>query len=93
MQNGRTQGGNVSEDAKQKLSCDHVADIRGPNGELLGSWIEVRVESKVYIECGQCGIRQGMKPSDKQNAEFLAAYRLQQQRLACPGCGEEPFLG
>jgi len=25
--------------------------------------------------------------------EMQAAYIEQQRRLACPGCGEEPFLG
>lgn len=34
-------------------------------------------------------------PSAKQQsaAELEACYLLQQQRLACPGCGELPFIG
>ena len=27
--------------------------------------------------------------TDEQQAEYLAAYRLQLRRLSCPGCGEE----
>jgi hypothetical protein len=28
---------------------------------------------------------------DSQQEEFRQQYRLQMERLACPGCGEEPF--
>ncbi len=28
---------------------------------------------------------------DLQQEEFRKGYRLQMERLACPGCGEEPF--
>lgn len=32
-------------------------------------------------------------PADEKQAEYLAAYRLQLRRLACPGCGEgEPVF-
>jgi len=30
--------------------------------------------------------------NQKQQQEYEAAYREQQQRRSCPGCGEEPFL-
>lgn len=36
------------------------------------------------------------EPESKQAAEqqrLLAEYIKQQRRRACPGCGEEPFLG
>jgi pyruvate/2-oxoacid:ferredoxin oxidoreductase beta subunit len=34
------------------------------------------------------------KPTDAAEQERLQQlYRQQQQRLACPGCGESPFLG
>ena len=28
------------------------------------------------------------KTDDQQQAEYLAAYRLQLRRMACPGCGD-----
>ena len=28
-----------------------------------------------------------------EQEQLWEAYRLQQQRRACPGCGEQPFLG
>lgn len=33
------------------------------------------------------------QPDKKSDAELYQAYLQQQRRLACPGCGEEPFLG
>lgn len=33
------------------------------------------------------------QPAKEQQAEYLAAYRLQLRRMACPGCGEgEPVF-
>jgi len=33
------------------------------------------------------------RPEDELQAEYLAAYRLQLRRMACPGCGEgEPVF-
>ena len=31
--------------------------------------------------------------SGKSDAKMYQAYLAQQRRLACPGCGAEPFLG
>ncbi len=30
---------------------------------------------------------------EQEQAEMQKRYLQQQQRLACPGCGESPFLG
>mgnify|MGYP003110207333 CR=1 FL=1 len=41
----------------------------------------------------------GKTPNDETDCDqqspddMTAAYLQQQRRLACPGCGEEPFLG
>jgi len=32
-------------------------------------------------------------PQQPSQEEMRRRYLQQQQRLACPGCGEEPFLG
>ncbi len=32
-------------------------------------------------------------PQQPSQEEMQRRYLQQQQRLACPGCGEEPFLG
>lgn len=28
-------------------------------------------------------------PTEEQQVEYLAAYRLQLRRMACPGCGDD----
>ena len=43
-------------------------------------------EQQVHANCHCDGIPQ---PTEQ---ELLERYEEQQQRLACPGCGEEPFL-
>ncbi len=61
---------------------------------VLGSWIEVEMGSSVRIECMACGELYGVIERIKMTAEEMqAAYLEQQRRLACPGCGESPFLG
>ena len=74
--------------------CNHTVNHKSAAGELLGTWIEVRVEAAVRIECRVCGDLHGVIEKKRTTQEELhAAYLLQQRRLACPGCGEEPFLG
>ncbi len=86
-------GGADSERTKG-TKCNHTADHKNAAGVLLGSWIEVEIGSTIRIECVACkklyGVieRKTMSPEEMQ-----AAYLEQQRRLACPGCGEEPFLG
>ena len=58
------------------------------------SVIEIKVESEMKV-FGENGVREGLTSEQlrnlhdpeiqKQNRE---AYRLQQARLSCPGCGE-----
>jgi hypothetical protein len=72
--------------------CQHTQEYRTESGELLGSWIEVSMESKTVISCRGCGI-EFQKFVEGVQAEMLRAYQEQMRRLACPGCGEEPFLG
>ncbi|QDV81051.1 hypothetical protein [Botrimarina mediterranea] len=47
--------------------------------------------------CGESSASQDERPLPWQKlqtaADLEARYREQQQRMACPGCGEEPFLG
>jgi len=97
-------------------SCHHVEQVRTPDGQLLGSWIEIEIYTVTYTACNTvtytacntvtytacntvtytacnfCGVRYGKhNPSDEETVR--RAYLEQQRRLACPGCGEEPFLG
>jgi len=73
-------------------SCHHVEQVRTPDGQLLGSWIEIEIYTVTYTACNFCGVRYGKhNPSDEETVR--RAYLEQQRRLACPGCGEEPFLG
>jgi hypothetical protein len=32
-----------------------------------------------------------IEPDESQQEEYRREYHLQMQRLACPGCGEEPL--
>ncbi|WP_442483352.1 hypothetical protein [Aeoliella sp. SH292] len=47
--------------------------------------------------CGESSTSHDERPMPWQKLESVAdieaRYREQQRRLACPGCGEEPFLG
>ena len=73
-------------------SCQHVEQAKSPEGQLLGSWIEIEIDTVIYTACNFCGVRFGKHDlSDKEAGR--RAYLEQQRRLACPGCGEEPFLG
>lgn len=72
--------------------CQHTRQYRAESGDLIGSWIEVQLESETIISCEYCGIDFEMFFKQSQE-EMLRAYHEQQRRLGCPGCGEEPFLG
>lgn len=86
--------GGANSDGTNNTECDHTADHKNAAGVQLGSWIEVDMGNKIRIECVACkklyGVieRRAMSPEEMQ-----AAYLEQQRRLACPGCGESPFLG
>ncbi len=86
--------GGPNSDGTNSTECNHTTDHKSAAGVLLGSWIEVGIGHKIRIECVACkklyGVieRRTMSPD-----EMHAAYIEQQRRLACPGCGEEPFLG
>lgn len=75
--------------------CNHTLYPRNGAGESLGSWIEQRTASGVRVVCRYCqkfyGYRTISRTADEDR--LLQAYLEQQRRLACPGCGEEPFLG
>ena len=73
-------------------SCNHTAQHKSDDGQTLGSWVEIKIDSITYIACSCCGIKFGTKPKTDDDAA-RRAYLEQQRRLACPGCGEEPFLG
>lgn len=72
--------------------CQHTQEYRTQSGDLSGSWIEVSMESETVISCRGCGI-EFQQFVEEVEAEMLRAYQEQMRRLACPGCGEEPFLG
>ena len=86
--------GGTNFDGANNTECNHTADHKNAAGVLLGTWIEVDMGNKIRFECVACKKlyvvieRRTMSPEEMQ-----AAYLDQQRRLACPGCGEEPFLG
>jgi len=75
-----------------KQVCQHTACHKSEDGQMQGSWVEVRVESITYVACNFCGVQFGAVANANDEA-VRQAYLEQQRRLACPGCGESPFLG
>ena len=75
--------------------CDHTLHHRGQDGKPIGSWIESKGPYGIRIACRVCDKLFGYKPKEagRTEDELYEAYLEQQRRLACPGCGEEPFLG
>ena len=75
--------------------CDHTLHHRDQNGKLNGSWIETVGPCGVRVACRVCDRLFGYKPKEagRTDDELYEAYLEQQRRRACPGCGEEPFLG
>ncbi|MDZ4849728.1 MAG: hypothetical protein SGI77_10565 [Pirellulaceae bacterium] len=77
------------------LVCNHTLHYRDPNGNPLGSWIESNGVYGMRVACRVCDKFFGYLPNEqgRSDQEMYEAYLEQQRRLACPGCGEEPFLG
>ena len=73
--------------------CNHMSHLSDANGQPTGSWIAKITNDGIRYSCGCCGSFYGYQPDKKSDAELYQAYLQQQRRLACPGCGEEPFLG
>lgn len=75
-------------------SCDHTPQAFDEQGGLVGSWRIDESQPTPRVVCTHCDKFYGYLRDDRQLQQRLeAAYRQQQRRLACPGCGEEPFLG
>lgn len=72
--------------------CQHTLCHKSADGHMQGTWVEVRVESITYVACNICGAKFGTVANANDEA-VRQAYLEQQRRLACPGCGESPFLG
>ncbi len=84
----------VGSDSTRRIPqrCNHLEQVKSLDGQLLGSWVEIEIDKVIYTACTYCGVRYGKhNPPDEEAAR--RAYLEQQRRLACPGCGEEPFLG
>lgn len=83
------QGGTSAKESGS-TSCQHTTQHQSTSGVFLGTWIEVKVAEGSRVVCSVCG---KLFEQIKSDEEILAAYLEQQLRLACPGCGESPFLG
>ncbi|MBX3424271.1 MAG: hypothetical protein KF688_01205 [Pirellulales bacterium] len=82
------------ESSEAAESCDHTPQAFNEQGGLVGSWRIDDSQRPPRVVCSQCGKFYGYLRDDRRLQERLeAAYRQQQQRLSCPGCGEEPFVG
>ncbi len=77
------------------IPCDHTIEALDSAGQPTGSWVVQTEGGVTRVVCGVCGKLYGrLDAGDKrQKLSASQAYLLQQQRRACPGCGEEPFLG
>lgn len=73
--------------------CDHTLHLSDANGKPTGSWSAISTKDGIHYSCACCGKLYGYQPNKKSDAEMYEAYLEQQRRLACPGCGEEPFMG
>ena len=73
--------------------CNHTSHLLDTKGQPSGSWIAKNTKEGIGYSCGGCGSIYGYQLDKKSDAELYQAYLQQQRRLACPGCGEEPFLG
>ncbi|MDZ4850389.1 MAG: hypothetical protein SGI77_13975 [Pirellulaceae bacterium] len=75
--------------------CNHTLHHRDEDGTPLGSWIESTGVYGIRVTCRVCDKFFGYLPNEqgRSDQELYEAYLEQQRRLACPGCGEEPFLG
>lgn len=79
----------------QARVCNHTLHHKDDSGRLAGTWIETNGPYGTRVSCRVCGKFFGYHPNEAKRTddELYKAYLEQQRRLACPGCGEEPFLG
>jgi len=85
----------------QTVQCNHTTQALDDSGQPLGSWRLDRRHGRDCVVCCACGRFYGYisKPTKKRRdgspkgRDAIEAYREQQRRRSCPGCGEEPFLG
>ncbi len=75
------------------IVCDHTTQLIDERGQPLGSWTAADTKDGIRYSCGGCGKLYGYQPNKKSDAEMYQAYLEQQRRRACPGCGEDAFLG
>lgn len=72
--------------------CDHTLHALDSHGRPTGSWTIRQRGGDHRVECATCGRVYGrLSDPNDDTATQRREYLLQQQRLACPGCGEQPF--
>ena len=76
-------------------TCDHTLQALNSAGRPTGTWVIEEKGGVRRVVCGVCGKVYGRLSVGNERQKMTAheAYLQQQQRRACPGCGEEPFLG
>lgn len=75
------------------MSCHHTDHCHHDDGRLAGTWTYQVTNSGSRVVCRECGIPYGQVADPDSQSQMRKAYLEQQRRRACPGCGEEPFLG
>ena len=75
------------------IVCNHTTQLSDEMGKPLGSWIATDTKDGIRYSCGGCGKLYGYQPNKKVDTDMYRAYLEQQRRRACPGCGEDAFLG
>ncbi len=71
--------------------CNHTAIAVDSTDQTNGSWEIQQSGANQLVVCRICNKVYGQITSDK--SIIHKTYLKQQERRACPGCGEEPFLG
>ena len=46
-------------DPMVKQACQHTPCHKSEDGQMQGSWVELRVESITYVACNFCGVQFG----------------------------------
>lgn len=73
--------------------CDHTLHAIDNNGQTTGTWVVREVGGVRRVACGSCGKVYGrLHTAPHADSESRKRYEEQQRRLACPGCGEDPFI-
>ncbi len=75
--------------------CEHNIEAIDREGRTTGSWTIEQSGKAQRVVCRVCGKFYGYIDTcsqAKKQEQMRQAYLEQQRRLACPGCGEEPFL-